>query len=76
MQDRISQGRRARTLQCCRDALETCDEATLRRLECMLGTIALGARLEQYLLSAPADRPLPPEMERMIALFDPAMGEA
>ncbi|WP_263973589.1 hypothetical protein [Indioceanicola profundi] len=42
----------------------------------MLATIAHGARLERYLLSVPASRPLPAEAERLIALLDPAHGAA
>lgn len=76
MRDRSADGRKARALRSCRAALESCDDITLRRLECMLATIAHGARLERYLLSAPASQPLPAEAERLIALLDPAHGVA
>ncbi len=68
--------RRAQVLESCRQAVAGCDEATLARLGHLLDTIAGGASLEGYSLSACPSHPLPDRAARLLALLDPAMGQA
>lgn len=68
--------RRARILQSCAQAVESCDPATLARLDQMMAALAGGARLERYCVSSSLDSELPADMLHLLTLLDPPIGRA
>lgn len=65
-----------RVLENIRRVLARGDDLTLARLDRMLGTMAAGARLDAYRLSAEPDIALPADAARLLSLLDPPAGQA